>query len=220
VTPSHERPILVVLRPGERAGEALRRFLSHPAVRRHWMPPTWALEPMGIDLADALPDVPSVTLETLPAFVDAATRLATPEALDAYVARLWRRVDEQVRAFYLRRGLRGTFAAMLRVAPKTIDVEPPPKFRDDRIQEASLEFQYRIEPAPGDRNVLAPAEEASLVYYPFDPSNRIGRREAGLDEGDETVLEVFAYDDARTRQRSVLEDMARSTGWRVVDPAA
>ena len=79
-------------------------------------------------------------------------------------------------------------------------------------------MQYRIDPAPGDRNVLAPAEEASLVLYPFDPTNAEARREADLGAGSEAVLEVFAYDDARPRHRAVLEDVSRTTGWRVVDP--
>jgi hypothetical protein len=208
VTPSNERPIVVVLRPGEPPGEALRSLLSHPVVRQHWMPPLWALDRAGIDLPAALPDVTSITLGTLPRVVDTLMRLATKEVLDRRVRELWRSVDEQVRHFYLRRGLRQTLATMFRVGPRTLDVAPPPAFVVDRVHESAFEVQYRIEPKPEPTNVLAPEHEATVVLYPFRPV---------LEPDAEPSLEVFAYDEGRARHRAALEDVARTTGWRVRD---
>ena len=89
------------------------------------------------------------------------------------------------------------------------EIAPPASFLDDRVHDNPLEFAYRIEPAPGPQDILAPAEEASVVLYPFDASVRRG----------EVALEVFAYDDARRRHVEALEAIARTAGWRVVDPS-
>jgi hypothetical protein len=217
--PSHESPILVVLKHGERPGEALRTLLAHPVIAHHVLPPMWALEREGIDLVGALPEVRSVTLETLPRVTEALVRLATPEVLDGVVERMWGAVDEQVRLYYLKRPLGATLAAMFRFGPKAVEVAPPPQFREDRIHDASFEIQYRIERAGGPHDPLAPEEEASVVLYPFDPANASARREASLGEGTETVLEVFAYESSRARHREALDSVARTTGWRIVDPA-
>jgi hypothetical protein len=218
--PSHERPILVVLRGGERPGEALRALLSAPAVRQHLLPAPWALERAGIDLRPVLPDVTSVTLGTLPRVLETVTRLATPECLEALVESTWKGAEESVRAWYLRRGLVGTLRAMFRVGPRTVDETPPAAFREDRVKENGFVVEYRLDPLPGSGNPLAPAEEASIAVYPFDLADATGRREAGLPPGDEAVLEVFAYQAGRDAHRAFLEGIARVTGWRVVDPSS
>jgi hypothetical protein len=217
-SPSHERPLYVVVPASARAGEAMRHLLASPQVLQHWMPPLWVLERAGIELPPAVPDVTSITLGTLPRVVDALLRLATADALDDLVARTWAAADEQVRRFYLRPGLAQTLAAIFRRGPKSVDVPPPPEFRRDRAAENGFQVEYRIAPPPGERNVLAPTEEATVVLYPFDPGNDAARRELGLGPGAETILEVFAYGEGRARHKAVLDEVARPVHWRVLDP--
>jgi hypothetical protein len=217
--PSHETPLYLVVPASTSAGDAMRLLLSSRPVLRHWMPPLWCLDRAGIDLPAALPDVTSITLGTLPQVVDTLIRLATRSALDDLVLRMWPGVDEQVRRYYLRRGLGQTLATIFRMAPRSHEVAPPPAFRQDRIAENGFQVEYRIAPSPGERNVLAPTEEATVVLYPFDPGNEAARREIGLGPGAETVLEVFAYAEGRARHRAVLEEIARPVPWRVIDPS-
>jgi hypothetical protein len=177
------------------------------------MPALWALDRTGIDLPAELPDVTSITLGTLPRVVETLLALATPEALERHAADVWRRAEEQVRTFYLRPGLRGTLATMFRLAPRSSAQAPPERFVEDRVHDASFEVAYRIEPVAGPTNLLAPGEEASVVLYPFHPALRASPPAGG------SFLEVFAYDEARDRHRSVVETIARENGWRVEDPA-
>ncbi len=216
--PSHETPLYVVVPASTRPGDAMQHLLSSPQVACHAMPALWVLETAGIDLVAALPKVTSVTLGTLASVVETLLRLATPERLDDLVDRTWRGADEVVRRYHLHRGFLQTLGAIFHRGPRTEDLKPPRAFLRDRIAETAFQIEYRIAPAPGERNVLAPAEEATLALYPFDPSNGAAREELGLGEGAETILEVFAYADGRARQREVLEAVARSVHWRVIDP--
>ncbi len=218
-TPSHEDPLYVVLPPTLAAGEALARFLSDEHIRHYQLPAVWSFERSGLDLPTAMPDVACVTHENLAEFVRDLTLLCDGPTLDRLVVRTWQTVDEAVRDHYLQRSTLQTFAAIFRVAPRSIEQEPPPVFRADRIHDHGFELQYRLS---GDRtpsSTVAPVEEGSLIYYPFDPANASGREEGGLPEGEGVVFEAFAYVDGRERHREVLEAIGRDIGWEVVDPS-
>jgi hypothetical protein len=129
-------------------------------------------------------------------------------------------VDERVRAYHLERSTLQTFAGILRLGPRTADLEPPPAFVEAQVFIHAFAMPYRLRPARGEERILhAPSEEASLVLYPFDPSNQVGRKEAGVGEGYAPVLELFAYARGRDRHRKVLEEVARRHGWTVAEGA-
>jgi hypothetical protein len=217
---SHEAPILLVLGRGDGPAEAFRALLAHPDVAAFALPAVWALEAAGADLTEAIPGVRHASPENLDEVLDALVRILDAGALDRLVQRTWREVDERVRAFYLERGALEVMASALRVARPSRDLPPPESFRDDRVHEHAFAMEYRLRRLSGPRDPGAPAEEGSLVFYPFDPADLEGRREAGLEEGPEATLEVFAYAAGRARHRAVLEDVAARRGWRVVDPLA
>ncbi len=216
----HEEPLLVVLPEDARAGEALARFIAHDAVRQYQLPSPWALDLAGVDLPATRPNMKTIDAANLEEVVDVVTRICDDRALDALVARLWREAEEVVRDFYLQRTTMQTFAAIFKMGKRTIDIDPPPEFRADRIHDNGFEVQYRIAPDDAPHQPLAPTQEGSLVYYPFDPSNTAARTEAGLGEGTSVVLEAFAYERARDRHRGVFERIGREYGWRVIDPSS
>jgi hypothetical protein len=214
----HERPLLLLLGERDEAADGFRALLAHPDVRAWHLPPPWALERAGLDLLGALPELRTLSADLLPRALAALARQATPELLDALSRQLWREVDEQVRGYYLKRGALETLASLVRVAPRSRDLEPPPSFVEDRVHEHGFVLEYRLARAEEPADPTAPPEEGSLVYYPFDPANQAARREALLPEGRGVVLEAFAYAAGRARHRRVLEDVASQRGWRVVDP--
>ena len=215
----HEKPILLVLSASETAAEGILAFLARTEVRHHVFPPLWFLDGSGVDLPAAIPDVASVTTETLPRVLKSAERLSTAEVLRAHGLRVWREADEQVRHYYLKRTTLQTFAAIFKVAPAAKDREPPPEFWEDRIHEHRFEVEYRLAREPQPAEAPAPGEEGSIVFYPFDPPNAAARRDAGLPEGAGVVLEVFAYAWQRERHVALCESLARAQGWRSVDLA-
>jgi hypothetical protein len=217
---SQEVPLLVVVPAAVPAGAALRTLLERPEVRHHALPAPWALEPMGLDLTRILPAVASITLDEVEDAVQALFEAATPERLDAHATSLWREADEQVRLHHLRPGLGGTLRSMLRMSPRSARIAPPASFVQEIVHAAAFEAQYRLARTDGSRDVRAPAEEASILLYPFDPRNEGARREVGLGAGAETILEVFAYEDGRERHRDFLRAAASSEGWRVIDAAS
>jgi len=215
----HERAILLVLRDRDDPADAFLALLDHPEVRMHQWPAPWAFESAGIDLPAALPDLEIITRERLPQVLQVLLRLHTPEALDALVRRLWRAVDERVRAFFLKRPAFTTFASTVGMATKSRDVDPPAAFVAGQVTIHRFEMEYRLSPESGEPDPVAPPEEGSLVLYPFDPANAAARTEADLPAGDATVLEAFAYGEGRARHRRVLEDIAHARGWQVIDTA-
>ena len=175
--PTHEDPLLVLLPPGTDPGAEIRAFLEHPLVGHFVLPPMWALDRADVDLPDALPQVPTVTADNLSEVLDTLTRICDEAALDRLVQATWRRVDEMVRDFYLKRSTLQTFAAIFKLSAKSIDREPPAQFRTDRIHDHGFETQYRLaDRGDLEGSFLAPPEEGSLVYYPFDPENAGARR--------------------------------------------
>ena len=215
----HEKPILLVLKEGEPAGHAFLALLDHPDVATHQFPPPWYAEKAGVDLPEAMPDLETITCDRLTAVLDTLIRLHTKEDLDRIVNEMWREVDEQVRAFFLKRPVLTTFASILRMAPKTKDMPPADEFVEGQIFMHRFEMEYRLHRAWEKPNPVAPEEEGSLVLYPFDPQNAAARRDGNLDEGPAIVLEMFAYGPARDRHRKVLEEVAKKGGWRVIDTA-
>lgn len=218
-TPSHEDPLYLVLPAGMRAGEALARFIDDARIRHYQLPPVWAFERAGLDLPSAMPEVACITRENLEPFLRDLTLLCDGPTLDRLVARTWLSVDETVRDHYLRRNTLQTFAAIFRVGPRSTEQPPPPDFRADRIHDHGFELQYRLAPERGPSSPLAPTEEGSLMYYPFDPANASGRAEAGLGAGEAVVLEAFAYEAGRARHREVLEAIGREVGFEVIERA-
>lgn len=218
LTFSHEEPILLVLPADRPLAAALPAFLDHPDVRHYALPPLWCLDPAGIDLPAALPDVRSITRENLGSVVDALLRLCTEAHLEALVRKAWREADERVRQHHLGLSIGQTFATIFKVAPRTLDREPPASFRRDRIHESGFEIQYRLAAPETTRDFRAPDHEGSLICYPFDPANAEAREEFGVGEGQGAVLEAFAYERARDQHREFLEAVAAQQGWRVVDP--
>jgi hypothetical protein len=220
--PSQERPIFLVLPGRARIADAFRAVLSHENVRAWAMPPLWDLAWGEIEALKGVPDVRHVDLETVGRVVAHLLAAGTPEARERHVARTWAEASPRVREFFLKRSAVAVVASLMRVGKPSAACEPPPQFRSDAVHEARFEAAYRLHTVPGAAaHPEAPPEEASLVFYPFDPENADGRAEAGLDpKGREAVLEAFAYDAGRTRHREHLQAVARANGWRVVDPSA
>lgn len=210
----HERPSYVVLPRGVLTGEALAAFLRRPEVCAYSLPPLWCLEPAGVNLLAALPAVPSLTRETLPAVLEAAERLCTRAALEALVARVWREADEQVRQHFLKRGTWSVFASIFRLGPRSTHLPPPPEFVAERVREQRIEVQYRLAPRPLAEPTPAPAEEGSLIAYPFDAHGELARRELGLPPGG-AVLEAFAYAWDHERHRALWQAFATEVGGRL-----
>lgn len=215
----HERPLLLVLKERDAPADAFLALLDHPDVRLHQWPPPWAFERAGVDLPAALPDLETITRERLPQVLEVLLRLHTREGLDALVTRTWRDVDERVRAWFLRRPVLQTFASTVGLAPKAKDLTPPEEFVTGQIVIHRFELEYRLVPGDEPSDPTAPAEEGSLVLYPFDPANAAARKEAKLPDGSGAVLEAFAYAPGRARHRRVLEDVAHARGWQVLDTA-
>lgn len=216
--PSHEVPLYLVLRPDVRAGAAIGQFLDDPRVRHHLFPPIWRMDAAGVDVPAAMPDVAVVARDNVDAFLEDLRRLCDASALDRLVERMWHAVGESVRDHYLGRGTLETFAAIFKVGTKSVDRTPPPRFRADRVHEFNFEIQYRLAVEDETGSALAPGQEGSLVFYPFDPANAAGRVEGGLDEGPGVVLEAFVYDHARERHTALLQSVADQVGWQVIDP--
>ena len=126
----------------------------------------------------------------------------------------------RVREFFLRRPTLAVLATFFMVGRTLTGLPPPPLFVADQVHEARFEAVYRLYPLPGAQGDPAvPAEEASIVFYPFDPEDADARAEApGIRPG-EVVVEVFAYEAGRARHRALLASVAGSRRWRVIDPA-
>ncbi len=215
---AHERPILLVLPFGTHPAEGFRALLAHGEIAAWHLPAPWALEPAGLDVLGARPSIGTLAPDALGTYLDTLIGLATPEALEQLVLRVWREAPEEVRGFYLRRPLFGTLAQMVGLVSRSRDVAPPPEFVEAQVSVHRFELEYRLARAPGGgRDPRAPAEEGSLVLYPFDPTNRLARREAGLSESGGPLLEAFAYAEARDRHRRVLREVAVARGWQVLD---
>ncbi len=218
LTFSHEEPILLVLPADRPLAEALPAFLDHPDVRHYALPPLWCLDPAGIDLPAALPQVRTITRDNVGEVVETLQRLCTPEHLDGLVLRAWREADERVRQHHLGLTIGQTFATIFKMRRATIDQSAPESFRRDRIHENGFEIQYRLVASDAVDDFRAPEQEGSLMCYPFDPANAEAREEHGLGEGDGAVLEAFAYERGREQHRAFLEGLAAQQGWRVIDP--
>ena len=215
----HERALLLVLKERDAPADAFLALLEHPDVRMHSWPAPWTFEKAGVDLPGALPDLETIDRERLPQVLEVLLRLHTPEVLDTLVTNVWRSVDERVRAFFLRRPVFATFASTVGMAPKSRDVAPPEEFVAGQVIVHRFEMEYRLGVEGEASDPVAPAEEGSLVLYPFDPANAAARKEADLPDGEAPVLEAFAYGAGRTRHRRVLEDIAHARGWQVIDTA-
>ena len=189
----HERPLTLLLPPGADLGIALAQALAHPDVRVAALPPLWFLDPAGIDLVAALPDLRALTAESLPRLVAALRRLCGPSALEACVQRTWRAADPHVRGHFLRQGALKTFAAFFGWGARNRDSAPPDAFVDEQVRAHRLEIQYRLAPEPSPEPTPAPPEEGSLIVYPFDLDGALARRELGLPAGGGPVIELFAY---------------------------
>lgn len=219
-TPDHERALLLLLRDGDSPAAAFEALLDHPDLQAWFLPPPWASERAGVDLLAALPALGALDRSNLGGTLETLLRLHTPEVLGELCQRAWREVEEPVRSFYLKRPAMETMASVVKLAPKSIDLPPPAEFREAQVILNPFEMQYRLRPRGGAHDPQAPAEEGSLVVYPFDPANAVGRRESGLEAGSAPVLEAFTYAEDRTRHRAVLEDVAHGRGWQVVDSPA
>jgi len=214
---SHEQPILLVLPPGESIAEVLPRILADGEIRHLAFPPPWCLDKAGIDLPAAAPGLRTIDLDSLETALRTLLRLCDQAELDALVARTWAEVDERVRQHYLSLGIGRTFAQIFKLAPRSEDVAPPASFRRDRVHENGFDVQYRLVRDDAPRDLRAPPEEGSLVLYPFDPANEEARREAGLEEGTGTVLEIFAYEWGRERHLAYWQGVAARSGWQAID---
>ncbi|MFV1958787.1 MAG: hypothetical protein ACC662_05170 [Planctomycetota bacterium] len=217
----HERALLLVTRDGARPAAAFEALLEHRDVVAHQFPAPWDFERAGVDLLAAMPGLDVIRRENLDDVLERLVALHTPRLLEALCRETWRAVDERVRSFHLQRSILATFAGILRVGPRTADLDPPPPFVEDQVFIHGFKMNYRLRRKRGEERLLhAPEEEGSLVLYPFDPPNRVGRREAGLEEeGRGPVHELFAYQSGRDRHRRVLEDVARRKGWTVAEGA-
>jgi hypothetical protein len=214
---SHEQPVLLVLPASERVEAVLPRMLAEPEIRHFALPPLWCLDKTGIDLAAALPDVKTVSLETLEEVLGTLIRLCDPQELDAIVQREWHSVDERVRQYYLDASIAKTFAMIFRFAPRSLEQAPPPNFRRDRIHENGFQIEYRLARAAAERDFRAPEEEGSITVYPFDPANEEARTEARLEPGSGAVLEIFPYEAGRARHAEIWSALAQRHGGRVVE---
>ncbi len=218
--PSHERPILLLVPGPEAVAEAFRAILSHVEVRAYALPAVWDLSFGSVDVLKGLPRVPRLDLENLSDVVRYLVGAATPAALDAWLDRTWQEIHDRVRQWYLKRGALSVLGSLFKVGKPSSSYPPPPAFRSDRVHAAKLEATYRLHVVGGTvTDTVAPAEEASVAFYPFDARDAEGRVDAGLPvDGREAVLEVFAYEAGRERHRRLLEAVAGAhAGWRVVD---
>ncbi len=217
--PSHERPILLLVPDPAGVAEALRALLTHVEVRAYALPAVWDLSFGPVDAMKGLPAVPRLDLGNLGEVVRYLAGAATPAALEAWLARTWQEIHDRVRQWYLKRGAMAVLGSLFKVGRPSASYPPPPAFRSDRVHAAKLEATYRLHVVAGAvTDPVAPAEEASVAWYPFDPRDVEGRTDAGLPpDGRECVLEVFAYEAGRARHLRVLEAVAAASGWRVVD---
>ncbi len=216
----HERALLLVLKEGDAAADAFEALLAHPDVAAYQLPAPWSFESAGVDLMVAVPDLDTITRDRLPEVLGTLVRLHTQEVLEAHARGVWRATSEQVRSYFLHRSLGQTIAGIVRLGPKTIHLPPPEDFVQEQVYIQRFELQYRLRASTvrgEEGEEAAPAEEGSLVLYPFDAANHGTRREAGLGEGAGPVLEAFAYTAGRDRHRRVLEDVAHGRGWQVLD---
>lgn len=221
--PSHERPILLLVPGPDAVAEAFRALLTHVEVRAYGLPAVWDLSFGPVDALKGLPRVSRLDLDNLSDVVRWLVGAATPAALDAWLDRTWREIHDRVRQWYLKRGALSVLGSLFKLGKPSSEYPPPPAFRSDRVHAAKLEATYRLHTVGGTvTDPVAPAEEASVAFYPFDPRDVEGREGAGLPpDGRECVLEVFAYEAGRERHRRVLEAVAAGTaGWRVVDTPA
>jgi hypothetical protein len=219
--PSHERPIFVVV-PNEAAiAPALVAVLDSPDVRAFALPPVWDLDFGGLDPMTGLSDVRRLDLGNLPRAVEWCLRSATKTVLERHVASAWGELPDSVREWFLRRSAIATFAALFKLGRPASSFPPPLSFVEERIRGARFEVSYRLGRVPSEpRSYVAPPEEASVLFYPFDPRGSAARAEAGLPlAGPEAVLEAFAYEAGRDRHRAFLEAVGNPLGWTVVDPA-
>ena len=216
--PSHEEPLLVILPPGTSAGEELAAFAASPAVASFHLPPPWAFESIGLAADTWLAGARTCSLEALPDHLARLTACCDDTMRESMVRQGWLTAPESVRDFYLGRGAFKTFAAIFKMAPSTRSEAPPEVFRKELALQHGFAVEYRL-PAEGDDvHRSAPAEEASLVYYPFDPKGE-GRDELKTRTGG-VVLEAFAYAEGRAQHAKVLTDFGAARGWQVVDPAS
>jgi hypothetical protein len=220
--PSHERPILLLVPGPAGVAEALRALLTHVEVRAYALPAVWDLSFGAVDAMKGLPRVPRLDLDNLPGVVRYLADAATPEALDAWLSRTWQEIHDRVRQWYLKRGAMSVLGSLFKLGKPSSAYPPPPAFRSDRVHAARFEVTYRLHVVAGTAtDSVAPAEEASVAWYPFDPRDGEGRSDAGLPaDGPEWVLEVFAYEAGRARHLRVLSAVAAASGWRVVDTPA
>ena len=226
-TPAEERPLLLLLPGPEALAPALRAILSHEQVRAFALPAVWDLQWGGLNAYQALPDVPRLELGTLDALVAYLRESATPEVLEAHVTKMWGLVSERVREWYLKRGALSVLGSIFKLTRPGRSFDPPAAFVRDRVLEARFEAAYRLHTVPGaTRHVDAPPEEASVVLYPFDLTDELGRAEAGSAvqglgaKASGAALEIFAYEAGRERHRQLLEVVAAEHGWRAIDPSA
>jgi hypothetical protein len=217
---SHEQPMLLVLPADLRVEAVLPTLLADPGIRHYALPPLWALDRTGLDLAAALPNCRSVTLESMEEVLGSLIRLCDGEQLDVLVRSTWASVDERVRQYYLELGVAAAMAGIFKVGPRTLEREPPASFVRDRIAEHGFEVQYRLEAEGRTEDWTAPPHEGTLTVYPFDPAATASRAEAGVEPGSGAVLEVFAYASGRDRHRAFWQTVAEREGWQLVDPQA
>lgn len=215
----HERALLLVLMPNDPVSDAFLALLDHPDVVAWSWPAPWTSDRAGVDLLAAMPDLRTITREHLERILDVLVRLHTPEVLDRLAREVWSVTDERVRGFFLKRPVLGTFASIFHLAPKSAELPPPPDFVEGQVFAHGFTMEYRLRRGDEPPNPVAPPEEGSLVFYPFDVANSAARREAHLPEGRGPVLEAFAYGAARDRHRQVFDDIAHGRGWQVVDAA-
>jgi hypothetical protein len=220
-TPSEQRPLVLLLPSPAAVADALRAVVADARVRAFALPAVWDLAWGPLDALSALPDVRRLDLDNLPKVVAWLQRVATKETLEGLVAAQWRSLPDRVREFWLRRSALAVVASLFRVGRPSGAFDPPESFRLDRVLAMRLEASYRLarDPdAPWDRE--APPEEASVVWYPFDPAGALARADLGAEAaGHGAALEVFAYEAGRARHRSHLAQVAARHGWRVAEAA-
>lgn len=214
--PSHEEPLLIVLPAGASAGEELAAFAQSPDVASYHLPAPWSFEAIGLSAETWLGGARTCSLEALPAQLARLTACCDNDLRTRMIERGWQTAPESVRDYYLERGALKTFAAIFKMAPSTRSEAPPETFRRELALQHGFTMEYRLPAAGGDAHRDAPAEEASLVYYPFDPRGE-GRDEIEATSGG-VVLEAFAYAEGRERHREALDRFGAARGWRVVEP--
>jgi hypothetical protein len=212
----HEQPLYLVLPRGTTAGTALERVLARPEVKAYALPTPWFLEPAGVDLLAALPELRSITAQNVGRVLEAAERLCTRPVLEERSRQLWHEADERVRQHFLKRTMAQVIAGLFRVGPRSNTLPPTEEFVADRIHEHRFEVQYRIAPERGGEEYPAPPEEGSVVAYPFDLKNDVARRELNLDRDSGHILEVFAYVWQHDRHRALWQSVAADLGARLM----